>query len=102
MWETRLNEVLLSRQSSTVHCGGFFSVGGSAGFGVFGLRGFGVGLGCLGVGGLGRFGDQFGPDWAPVGSVRFTGSPRTYAYRFVSPPSNPIGSFAVHRPVSAS
>ena len=38
----------------------------------------------------------------PEGSFKLTGSPSAYAYRLESPPANPMGSFAVHLPVSAS
>src|SRR6266850_507870 len=37
---------------------------------------------------------------SPSESASFTGSFDTYAYRLASPPTKPIGSFAVHRPVS--
>src|SRR6267378_2850352 len=38
----------------------------------------------------------------PVGSIRLTGSPTTYRYRFVSPPPNRSSSAVTHLPIAES
>ena len=78
------------------------------GLGRFGtlVSGCGQGLGPLGVGQSGGFGQSFplqigGPELSPVGSTDVSGPSSTYAKVF-KPPRNPMGSLSMYLPIAGS